>query len=204
MEEQGPPAEPREPGLQATPSLIETPRRISHERAAVEEIRKALAGTSEAAVFTGLGAKNRIAVPRWELTDRQFIQFGDLRVAGPRVQAVVEVESGGGVGNLVKYWPLLREAGPFREGLPFFLLHLFQLASENDFIAHRRLWAFLRDRMRDDLAKHGHTWGTTWYAVIGTYRYSALDTDMASHARVLRMAVDGGLPAVQSMVEATT
>lgn len=130
MEEQGPPAEPREPGLQATPSLIETPRRISHERAAVEEIRKALAGTSEAAVFTGLGAKNRIAVPRWELTDRQFIQFGDLRVAGPRVQAVVEVESGGGVGNLVKYWPLLREAGPFREGLPFFLLHLFQLASE--------------------------------------------------------------------------
>ena len=61
----------------------------------------------------------------------------------PVATVVVEVESAGGVGNLVKHWPLLT-AKPRRKRLA--ILHVFQLNSDADYIAHRRLWQFLVER----------------------------------------------------------
>src|SRR3954452_7303983 len=58
-------------------------------------------------VFSGQGGGNRFGLSGWELTLGQQFQFGDLRVETPTTTVVVEVESGGGIGNLAKYWPLL-------------------------------------------------------------------------------------------------
>jgi hypothetical protein len=47
---------------------------------------------------------------------------------------VIEVESGGGLTNLVKYWPMPgAELGDKR----FVLADLFMISSESDYIAHR-------------------------------------------------------------------
>lgn len=58
-------------------------------------------------MFSGQGGGNSFGVDGWELTLLQQFQFGDLRVETSAATIVVEVESGGGVDNLVKYWPLL-------------------------------------------------------------------------------------------------
>jgi hypothetical protein len=62
---------------------------------------------------------------------------------------VIEAESAGGVTNLVKYWYCLKR------GLitgPITLIHLFRQTSGQDYVAHLRLWDFLRDKMKSDLA----------------------------------------------------
>ncbi len=54
------------------------------------------------------GPGNRFGVPGWELLPLQQFQYGDFRIELPATTVTVETESAGGVGNLVKYWPLLR------------------------------------------------------------------------------------------------
>ena len=141
-------------------------------------------------VHHGTKPANRLAVDGWDLVPRQYIQFGDLRFQGKDLTVVVEVESGGGVGNLVKYWPLLR--GSLGE-TPFYLMHLFQVASENDYIAHRKLWEFLRERMQADLDAHHRPWGSAWLAEIGTYWRTSIDADLERHAAVVRRVLAHGL-----------
>lgn len=94
----------------------------------------------------GQGAKNQFD-PDFGLVGRQQFQFGDLRCdyLEDRI-VVVEVESGGGTTNLVKYWPQAR-----RLNRPLLLLHGFGQGSANDYLSHLRLWDFLWGKMREDL-----------------------------------------------------
>jgi hypothetical protein len=80
---------------------------------------------------------------------------------------LVEAESAGGVGNLVKYWPLLR-SGTLAKRLV--VLHVYMLASDADYIAHRKLWSFLVGRMTEDLAANGIGRPEKWDAQLLTYR----------------------------------
>lgn len=82
----------------------------------------------------------------------QHFEFGDLRIKVEHVTVVVEAESAGGITNLVKYWPLLA-AGTLAKG--FIPAHLFLIISLSDFIAHRRLWKSLLDRLRKHLERPG-------------------------------------------------
>jgi hypothetical protein len=113
------------------------PARTSYERIAVDSLVQALTGLPEAQLYRGQGRGNRFAVTGWEMTKNQQFQFGDLRVETPRATIVVEFESAGTVTNLVKYWPLLTAN---RLAKRFVIVHVFQLGSEADYIAHRRLW----------------------------------------------------------------
>ncbi len=93
----------------------------------------------------------------------------------------VEFESAGGLTNLVKYWPLLARSPQPKQ---FVLAHVFRIASANDYIAHRRLWDFLVERMRDDLEEHGVPWGVGWEARAFTYPADAIDvTELADFVR---------------------
>lgn len=140
--------------------------RTSFEGEAVEALLAALPPRHGWDIHRGLAADNRVQPTGWGLSVGQSLQFGDLRLEAPTVRVVVEVESAGGVGNLVKYWPLL--ATSLREKR-FVLLHLFRLTSSGDYIAHQRLWEFTRDRMREDLEHRGLVYGRDWSADLLPY-----------------------------------
>jgi hypothetical protein len=93
----------------------------------------------------GYGGDNRFDAG-FSLVGKQRFQFGDLRVALPDRIVIVEVESGGGLTNLVKYWPLA-------DGLeaPILLLHAFGQASANDYLSHLCLWDYVWQKMRTEL-----------------------------------------------------
>ena len=93
----------------------------------------------------GYGASNRFD-PSFELVGQQRFQFGDLRVELPDRTVVVEVESGGGLTNLVKYWPFASLTPK-----PILLLHAFGQGSLNDYISHLRLWDFTWAKMREEI-----------------------------------------------------
>ena len=100
----------------------------------------------------GFGGRNRFD-PGFDLSGNQLFQFGDLRVELSDRLIIVEVESAGGLTNLVKYWPFAR-----RTRVPAFLLHVFGQSSEFDYIAHLRLWDFTWQQMQRELARdpRGH------------------------------------------------
>lgn len=141
--------------------------RVSHEQVALAPLRRVLEGVAGIEVFSGQGGGNRFGLSGWELTLGQQFQFGDLRVETPTTTIVVEVESGGGVGNLVKYWPLLA-AGTLEKRLV--LIHVFRITSAGDYTAHRQLWRFLVERMRADLAGRSVAYPDAWEAQVFTYR----------------------------------
>lgn len=95
--------------------------------------------------YRGYGASNRFD-PGFGLVGQQRFQYGDLRVELADRVVVVEVESGGGATNLMKYWPLVTHLDR-----PHLLLHGFGQASRSDYISHLRLWDFLWAKMRDEL-----------------------------------------------------
>jgi hypothetical protein len=97
----------------------------------------------------------------------QQFQYGDLRIELAATTLIVEAESAGGVGNLVKYWPLLR-SGKLAKRLV--VLHVYMLGSDADYIAHRKLWSFLVDRMTEDLTANGVGRPERWDAQLITYR----------------------------------
>lgn len=78
-------------------------------------------------------------------------QFGDLRVDTPSKHVVVEVETAGGVTNLVKYWYYLKIHPKGRLSNPIMLLHLFNTNSGNDYGSHLLVWSFLYEHMQEDL-----------------------------------------------------
>ncbi len=108
-------------------------------------------------VYDKQGATNRIAQ-----LGRSYFQFGDLRVDTSQRHIIVEVESAGGVTNLVKYWYCLEERHIAK---PIHLLHIFAQASENDYIRHLHLWDSLAAKMSNDL-------GNMFTAKRYTYRSS--------------------------------
>ena len=177
------------------------PAKYSHERAAIDRLQALIEVPSGFEVHSGTKPSNRLAVDGWDLVPRQYVQFGDLRYQSEALTVLVEVESGGGVGNLVKYWPLLR--GSLGDK-PFYLLHLFQVGSDNDYIAHRKLWSFLKDQMRADLEQHGRPWGRRWWAEMGTYRRASIDIDMQGHASRLRDVLSQGFPGLYAEADTLT
>jgi hypothetical protein len=92
------------------------------------------------------------------------------------------------VGNLVKYWPLLA-SGAFVKRLV--LIHLFRITSDGDFIAHRRLWQFLVERMREDLAGRSVPYPGAWGARLFTYRPGEEAVAAAEALRATVMSVTG-------------
>jgi hypothetical protein len=141
-------------------------RRVSHEAELLTALQASIADLGVAGV-RGQGAANRFAVNGWELLPPQQFQYGDLRIELAATTLIVEAESAGGVGNLVKYWPLLR-SGTLAKRLV--VLHVYMLGSDADYIAHRKLWSFLVDRMTEDLAASGVGRPERWDAQLCTYR----------------------------------
>jgi hypothetical protein len=99
-----------------------------------------------------LTADNRFDVPGWNLPTLRRFQFGDFRIELPTTTVIVETESAGGAGNLVKYWPVLRSVVLTKH---LVILHVYMLSSDSDYIAHRKLWSFVVERMTEDLAANG-------------------------------------------------
>lgn len=89
-----------------------------------------------------------------KLGDNLYFQFGDLRVVTPTYNVVIEVETAGGVTNLVKYWYLLKEK--YIESKQIVLLHIFNTNSKNDYGSHMKLWDYLRSLMEEDLGNRIH------------------------------------------------
>jgi hypothetical protein len=129
-----------------------------------------------------MAAAHRLAIAGWELTPQQLFQYGDLRIEGARATVVIEVESAGGVTNLLKYWPLF-EANQLRKR--FVLAHVFRIQSAGDYIAPRQLWSYLVEKMRLGLeSRPGLRWPEDWEARAFTYPSDSLDvTPVAAFAR---------------------
>lgn len=157
--------------------------RISHEGLVLARLRDALADLPDVAYLSGMGAANRFVLADWALVGSQNFQFGDLRIETTNATIVVEAESAGGVTNLAKYWPYLA-ARPTKR---FVLAHLFQVNSPNDYISHLRLWAYLVERMRDDLAARvGVRWPDAWEA--RAFRYGPVVDETADAIAFIRAA----------------
>jgi hypothetical protein len=164
--------------------------RVSFEKAAVDALLLAIGPLPGIVVYRGLAPGNRIVPSGWALSALQSFQFGDLRLESSTVRVVVEVESAGGVTNLAKYWPML---GSGLRDKRFVLLHLFRLTSGGDYLAHREMWTFLRDRMREDLADRcGLEWDRGWTAEMLTYGPGADVDGLTSAAVRIREALGGG------------
>lgn len=128
-------------------------------------------------VYDKQGATNRIAQ-----LGRSYFQFGDLRVDAPQRHIIVEVESAGGVTNLVKYWYCLENRHITK---PIYLLHIFAQASENDYIRHLHLWDSLYEKMSNAL-------GNMFIAKRYTYRSSTeLEDVVGAYELILKKEFGG-------------
>ncbi|MEF3280926.1 MAG: hypothetical protein K6357_08195 [Elusimicrobiota bacterium] len=121
-------------------------KRRNIEEEMIKEFRKAAKEYTKD-IFSGQGKNNRI-----EVGDNIYFQFGDLRVETGNCSVIVEVESSGGVTNLVKYWYILSssETEP-KISKDIILLHIFKKNSENDYESHIKLWEFLYGKMKEKL-----------------------------------------------------
>lgn len=153
--------------------------RTSWEQRAIDELRGLLREEVAIVPFSGTSQANRIAPLTWHLGPIQRFQFGDLRYESPSTKVVVQVESGGGQTNLVKYWPMLE--GELADKW-FVLVHLFKVVSPEDYIAHRKLWEFLVSRMRTHLAGQNRRWPEEWEAQLFRYGHVSAQADMAEAA----------------------
>jgi hypothetical protein len=152
------------------------PARTSHEKQAVDRLLELIGPLDGVTAHRGPTADNRIGVQGWSLTQLQKFQFGDLRLEGSGTRVVFEIESAGGVGNLAKYWPMLRTTLRDKH---FVLVHIYSIASGGDYIAHRRLWEFLVEKMKQDLGP-----STSWEAHLLSYGPGA-GIDELPHAAAL-------------------
>ena len=93
-------------------------------------------------VTKGQGANNRI--PLYS-TDKPYFQFGDLKVKHNNHCIIVEVESSGGLTNLVKYWHILHHHPEIKS---IILMHIYHQNSSNDYESHLELWKFMWSQMK--------------------------------------------------------
>lgn len=142
-------------------------QKTSHKKVIVAQLVAAVQTIPGVSYVSGQGANNRFRVADWNLLPPQGFQFGDFRIETANSTIAIEVESGGGITNLAKYWPWLVEHGLDKR---FVLIHIFRLTSTGDYVAHRLLWQYLVDRMRDDLSRHGINWGDHWEARLFDYQ----------------------------------
>lgn len=125
-------------------------KRENIEQKIIEKFKEAVKNLGyKIKVFTGQGKNNQIPI-----CDKTYFQFGDLRVETNLCHVVIEVESAGGVTNLVKYWYCLKGLNPqpdIIENKPLVLLHIFRQNSEGDYESHLSLWKFLWGKMKEPL-----------------------------------------------------
>jgi hypothetical protein len=162
--------------------------RTSFEAQAIASLRDAIGDRVSVEPVSGMGGLNRVAPESWELKVMQRFQFGDLRYETNKVRVIVEVESGGGLTNLVKYWPMLGEELKDRR---FVFAHLFMVSSEFDYIAHRRLWEYVVERMRGELDQRGCRWERDWHARMFTYGHASAPTGIDDAATYIANALSG-------------
>lgn len=136
----------------------------------------------------GYGAANRFDAG-FNLVGQQRYQFGDLRVMQEDRIVVVEVESAGGLTNLVKYWPLAESTT-----LPIFLIHAFGQSSINDYLSHLLLWDFAWEKMRSEI------WADAKPSLFARrYNYSHTDPEgLVEAACDFRRCLTEPLSAIQS------
>jgi predicted RNase H-like nuclease len=170
------------------PPARRTARKPSPEAAAVARLLEVLGPLPGVTVVRGAGDDNRLDVPG-EGPAPARLQFGDLRLEGPRCRIVVEVEAAGGVTNLAKYWPLLRDG---LDDKRFVLVHLFHATTPGDYALHRRTWRFLADRIREDMEDRGRGGGTAygWDAELVVFGTAVTDDPFPGVARRIRAALD--------------
>ncbi len=94
-------------------------------------------------IFKKQGLDNRIPVE-----GNTFFQFGDLRVETKTHYIVIEVESAGGITNLVKFWYCIKKR-PNIVKKPIILMHIFYQGSSADYGSHLALWDFMWDQMKN-------------------------------------------------------
>ena len=68
-------------------------------------------------------------------------QFGDIRFETQSRTIVVEIESAGGISNLLKYWPYLLGKTQRKPKKPFIFVHLYN----TKYPTHSALWHFFVD-----------------------------------------------------------
>ena len=96
-------------------------------------------------IFKKQGLDNRIPVE-----SNTFFQFGDLRVETKTHYIVIEVESAGGITNLVKFWYCIKKR-PNIVKKPIILMHIFRQSSSADYGSHLALWDFMWGQMKDTI-----------------------------------------------------
>jgi len=119
-----------------------TAKRANIEQEMLREFIK-IAKEHEYPLVLGQGSDNRI-----KLEGNLYFQFGDLRVDTPSSHVVIEVETAGGVTNLVKYWYCFKKRIITK---PIVLLHIFKTSSKSDYGSHLLLWDYLWSSMNNDL-----------------------------------------------------
>lgn len=81
-------------------------------------------------------------------------QFGDFRVETKKYHLILELESGGGVTNLTKYWYFLKDRQIIKKGIinkKIILFHIYRQVSANDYLSHLLLWDFLWEKMESEI-----------------------------------------------------
>ena len=126
-------------------ATLERTKRRDLEAECLEAFRHVLGELGLRPDGHGYGSANRFDAG-FAIVGQQRFQFGDLRVVKPDRIIVVEVESAGGMTNLVKYWPLAVSTD-----VPILLLHAFGQSSANDYLSHLCLWDFVWEKMRAEL-----------------------------------------------------
>jgi hypothetical protein len=99
----------------------------------------------EAAKLHGFNAYGgQVLTNRLYIHGNIYFEFGDLRVETTSHHVIVEVETAGGISNLVKYWYYLEEKEIKK---PIILLHIYCRSSKSDYGSHLILWDFIQNKM---------------------------------------------------------
>lgn len=122
--------------------------RNNYEADFIKELEGAFAETLNAKQRDGISTfKKQNKENRIGADGNTYFQFGDFRLEMENFDLVVEVESSGGVTNLLKYWYCLAEHAD-QINKPLVLLHVYMQSSEHDYESHLKLWDFLSERMQ--------------------------------------------------------
>jgi hypothetical protein len=83
-----------------------------------------------------------------ESRSKSGFEFGDLRVEFKNSRIIMEIDTAGGVTNLMKYFYILDNPDKFKSSQiviskPTRMLHIFVRKNANDYKAHEILWEYL-------------------------------------------------------------
>lgn len=95
-------------------------------------------------IFEGQKSDNRINIGK-----QKYFEFGDLRIEHPKCQIIIEIETGGGVTNLIKYFYLLSKP-ELKEKIgckKIILFHIYIQQTDNDYSTHLELWNFINEKI---------------------------------------------------------